>query len=121
MSQPVVNAGRVWCHDEHRDLSSLYVKDSGPKAFDTFGSWLFHRVFAHGRATWECWWKEEIARIGFVDTIPWGDPPRHEGGEMFWRWDFWNSGHGKEWREVIARENASRTRAQRLKEQHGRR
>lgn len=120
--KPEVHGGLVWCHAPHPTAPVLhfrYFNDSGPMAFPTFGQWLFHRLWFHN-SWWPGWM--ELARIGFIDCEPYGDPPRYDGGDRpFWRWDFWNSGLGKEFREIRDRENESRVRMQRRAEEMGRR
>lgn len=52
--------------------------DEGTLAFETVGAWLVHQVLhAH-------WLRERLVRIGFLDT-------EHEGGRLFWRWDYQNA------------------------------
>ena len=91
---PEVAAGKIWCFDKH--IHPVFMGDRGPEAFDTFSAWLFHRLFVHYQDTLRGFWML-MAREGFLDTIPYGNPPKHDGGIVFWRWDFWNSGYAKEW------------------------
>ena len=88
--------------------------EGGPAEDLTFNEWLLHRLFVHAPE----WLRETLARIGFIDTIPYlrchcesrlvkdlhrGNCHKewiHDGGVAFWRWTFWRSGFAREWRAM---------------------
>jgi hypothetical protein len=62
-----------------------YVSGFSQLTFNSFGEWLFDRVFGHGSERFRQW----LVRKGWVDA-------ETEGGIAFWRWDPWNAKIAKE-------------------------
>jgi len=50
----------------------------------SFGSWALHRLIHSQHLLGFDLLRFLWMRVGVIDAL-------HEGGTMFWRWDFWNS------------------------------